>query len=52
MVAKQVGDVFLVGSQHIVVERSGCQREFGRLSVKSSDDLRVTVALVHGAVST
>ena len=38
----------LVLSEHVVVERPGGEGEDIRLLLERRDDLRVTVALVHG----
>lgn len=47
-----MGDVLLIGSQHIIEECSGSQGEFGGLGIERSYDLWVAVTLVYCTVST
>lgn len=52
VIAKHAGDKLLIGSQHIIVECSGSQAEFGGLGVERGYNLGVAVALIHCTVST
>lgn len=52
IIAKHVGDILRIGSQHIIIERSGSQAELRCLGGECSYDLGMAVALVYSTVCT